>query len=81
MLPLQAKQIKTEAAGYCNACGCTSEGVVGGTIVQSHRGCFLCCGRVLVGHKLGEFVGRTWVWARRLLTHPKESLLLPFLQV
>lgn len=28
MLPSQAKQIKTEAAGYCNACGCTGECVL-----------------------------------------------------
>lgn len=34
MLPLQAKQIKTEAAGYCNACGCTGECVVVLTVCQ-----------------------------------------------
>lgn len=39
----------------------------------------LCGGRVLVRHKLGELVGGTRVWAIRTLTHPKESLLLPFL--
>lgn len=85
MLPLLAKQIKTEATGYCSARGCTCECVLVLTVARRYcatsQQLFLCGGRVLVRHKLGEFVGRTWIWAINTLTHPKESLLLSFLQV
>lgn len=39
----------------------------------------LCVQRVLVGHKLGEPVGRTWVHTFSALGHPEKVLLLLFL--
>lgn len=52
------------------------------TVARTCEQQLVLCGRtVLVRHKLGEFVGRTWVWAVSALTHPEESLLLPFLHV
>lgn len=39
----------------------------------------LCVPRVLVGHKPGEPVGRTWVHTFSALAHPEKVLLLLFL--
>lgn len=41
---------------------------------------YLCVERVLVGHKLGEPVGRTRVHKFGAFAHPEKVLLLLFLQ-
>lgn len=87
MLPLPAMQLKTEAAGDCNTYCCVSVYMVmcwGGGWRKFYNvtaAGFLCGRRVWIRHELGEFVGRTGVWAIRDLAHPEESFLLLFLQV
>lgn len=41
---------------------------------------FLCVEGLLVGHKLGEPVGRTWVHIFGAFAHPEKVLLLLLLQ-
>lgn len=71
-------KLKVRRQVWMSVCGMSGVQTVARTCEQQ----LVLCGRtVLVRHKLGEFVGRTWVWAVSALTHPEESLLLPFLHV